>query len=61
MPPATIVLDNTVAEFRRSPAAVVHVLTKLFPDTLLDLSPGIIIELNVCSNSEVPYVWYLIG
>ena len=24
MPPATIILDNTVAEFRRSPAAVVH-------------------------------------
>ena len=43
MPPATIVLDNTVAEFRRSPAAVVHqdrhhavVLTELFPDTLLE-------------------------
>ena len=47
MPPATIFLDNTVAEFRLSPAAVVHqdshhtvVLTKLFPDTLLDRSPG---------------------
>ena len=59
--PATIVLDNTVAEFRRSPAAVVNqdrhhavVLTELFPDTLLDRSPGIVIELNVCSNSEVP-------
>ena len=24
------------------------VLTELFPDTLLDRSPGIIIELNVC-------------
>ena len=68
MPPATIFLDNTVAEFRRSPAAVVHqdrhhavVLTELFPDTLLDRSPGIVIELNVCSNSEVPCVRYLIG
>ena len=54
-PPATIVLDNIVAEFRRSLAAVVHqdrhhavVLTELFPDTLLDPSPGIVIELNVC-------------
>ena len=53
--PATIVLDNIVAEFRRSPAAVVHqdrhhavVLTELFPNTLLDRSPGIVIELNVC-------------
>ena len=36
-------------------------LTELFPDTLLDRSPGIVIELNVCSNSEVPYVRYLIG
>ena len=51
----TIFLDNTVAEFRLSPAAVVHqdryhtiVLTELFPDTLLDRSPGIVIELNVC-------------
>ena len=42
-------------------AAVVHqdrhhavVLTELFPDTLLDQSPGIVIGLNVCSNSEVP-------
>ena len=68
MPPATIVLDNTVAEFRRSPAAVVHqdchhavVLTELFPDTLLDRSPGIVIELNVCSNSEVSSFWCLIG
>ena len=24
------------------------VLTELFPDTLLDRSPGIVIELNVC-------------
>ena len=30
------------------------VLTELFPDTLLDRSPGIVIELNVCYNSEVP-------
>ena len=57
MPPSTLVLDNTVAEFRRSPAAVVHqehhhhhhavVLTELIPDTLLDRRPGIVIELNV--------------
>ena len=53
--PATIVLDNTVVVLRRSPAAVVHqyrhhaiVLTELFPDTLLDRSPGIVIVLNVC-------------
>ena len=39
MPPATIFLDNTVVEFRRSPAAVV--LTKLFPDTLLDSESGV--------------------
>ena len=57
MPPATIFLDNTVAEFRRSPAAVVHqdrhhavVLTELFPDVLLDRSLGIVIELNVCQE-----------
>ena len=30
------------------------VLTELFPDILLDRSPGIVIELNVCKNSEVP-------
>ena len=56
MPPSTILhLDNTVAELRRSPASVEHhhrhhavVLTELFPDTLLDRSPGIVIELNVC-------------
>ena len=42
-------------EFRRSHAPVVHhhrhhavVLTELIPDTLLDRSPGIVIELNVC-------------
>ena len=51
----TIVVDNIVAVLRRSPATVVHqdrhhavVLTELFPDTLLDRSPGIVIELNVC-------------
>ena len=56
MPPSTIVhLDNTVAVLRRSPAMVEHqdrhhtiVLTELFPDILLDLSLGIVIELNVC-------------
>ena len=30
------------------------VLTELIPDTLLDRSPGIVIELNMCKNSEVP-------
>ena len=60
VPPSTIVLDNIVAVLRRSPAMVEHqdhhhpvVLTELFPDTLLDRSPGIVIELNVCWNSEV--------
>ena len=54
MPPSTIVLDNIVAVLRRSPATVVHqdshhavVLTELFPDILLDRSPGIVIELNL--------------
>ena len=69
MPPSTIIhLDNIVEVLTRSPASVEHrhrhhavVLTKLFPDTLLDRSPGIVIELNVCSNSEVPCVRYLIG
>ena len=36
-------------------------LTELFPDTLLDRSPGIVIELNVCQNSEVPRVRCFIG
>ena len=56
MPPSTIVyLDHIVAVLRRSPASVEHhhrhhavVLTELIPDTLLDRSPGIVIELNVC-------------
>ena len=54
-PPPTIILDNIVAVLRRSPATVEHqdrhnaiVLTELFPDTLLDRSPGIVIELNMC-------------
>ena len=57
VPPSTIVLDNIVVELRRSPATVEHqdrhhavVLTELFPDTLLDRSPGIVIELNVCQE-----------
>ena len=61
MPPSTIVLDNIVAVLMRSPATVEHqdrhhavVLTELFPNTLLDRSPGIVIELNVYKNSEVP-------
>ena len=56
MPPATIFhLDHIIVVLRRSPASVQHqdrhhavVLTELFPDTLLDQSLGIIIELNVC-------------
>ena len=55
VPPSTIVLDNIVAVLRRSPATVVHqdrhhavVLTELIPEALLDRSPGIVIELNVC-------------
>ena len=54
--PSTIFhFDHIVAVLRRSPATVVHqdrhhavVLTELFPSTLLDRSPGIVIELNVC-------------
>ena len=55
VPPSTIILDNIVVVLRRSPATVEHqdhhhaiVLTELFPDILLDRSPGIVIELNVC-------------
>ena len=51
----TIFLDNTVAEFRRSPAAVVHqdrhhavVLMELIPEAFLDRSSRDVIELNVC-------------
>ena len=36
-------------------------LTVLFPDTLLDRSLGIVIELNMCSNSEVLQFRCLIG
>ena len=50
-----IILDNIVAVLRRSPATVEHqdchhavVLTELIPDTLLDQSPGIVIQLNMC-------------
>ena len=54
--PSTIIhLGHIIAVLRRSPAAVEHkdrhhavVLTELFPDILLDRSPGIVIELNVC-------------
>ena len=55
MPPSTIILDNIVAVLRRSPVMVEHqdrhhavVLTELLPDILLDQSPGVVIELNVC-------------
>ena len=58
MPPSTIFhLDYIIAEFRRSPAPVEHhhrhhavVLTELIPEALLDRSPGIVIELNVCQE-----------
>ena len=54
--PSTIFhLGHIVAVLRRSPATVEHqdrhhafVMTELIPDTLLDRSLGIVIELNVC-------------
>ena len=54
--PSTIFhLVHIIAVLRRSLVSVEHhhrhhvvVLTELFPDTLLDRSPGIVIELNVC-------------
>ena len=69
MPPSTIVLlDNIVAVLRRSPASVEHhhchhavVLTELSLDTRLDRSWRDVIELNVCKNSEVSCIRYLIG
>ena len=56
VPPSMILhLGHIVAVLRRSPATVEHqdrhhvvVLTELILDTLLDRSPGIVIELNVC-------------
>ena len=56
VPPSTIFhLGHIIAEFGRSPAPVEHhhrhhavVLTELIPNTLLDRSPGIVTELNVC-------------
>ena len=58
MPPSIIFhLGHIVAVLRRSPATVEHqdrhhavVLTELLPDALLDRSPGIVIELNVCQE-----------
>ena len=58
MPPSTILhLGHIVAVLRRSPATVEHqdrhhavVLTELLPEALLDRSPGIVIELNVCQE-----------
>ena len=48
-------LDHIVVVLRRSPASVEHqdrphavVLTELLPEALMDRSPGIVIELNVC-------------
>ena len=69
MPASTILqLDNIVAVLRRSPASVEHhhrhhavVLTELSLEARLDRSSRDIIELNVCKNSEVPCVRYLIG
>ena len=56
--PSTIFhLGHIVAVLRRSPATVEHqdrhhavVLTELFPEALLDRSPGSVIELNVCQE-----------
>ena len=56
--PSTIFhLGHIVVVLRRSRASVEHqdrhqsvVLTELFPDALLDRSPGIVIELNVCQE-----------
>ena len=58
MPPSTIFqLGHIVVVLRRSPASVEHhhrhhavVLTELIPETLLDRSPGIVIELNACQE-----------
>ena len=58
MPPSTILhLDHIVVVLRRSPATIVHqdrhhavVLTELLPEALLDRSPGIVIELNMCQE-----------
>ena len=69
MPPSTIFhLGHIVAEFRRSPAPVEHhhrhhavVLTELSLKARLDWSSRDVIEMNVCKNSEVPCVRYLIG
>ena len=36
-------------------------LTELFPDTLLDRSPGIVIELNVCRTRRCPTFGTWIG
>src|SRR4051812_28037424 len=50
-------LGHIVAVLRRSPATVEHqdrhhalVLTELLPETLLDWSPGSVIELYVCQE-----------
>ena len=57
-----------IAVLRRSPASVEHhhrhhtvVLTELSLGTQLDRSSRDVIELNLCKNSEVSYVRYLIG
>ena len=54
-PSMIIHLEYIIAVLRRSPASVEHhhrhhtvVLTELFPGTLLDRSPGNVIELNIC-------------
>ena len=63
MPPSTIVLDNIVAELRRSPATVEHqdrhhdiVLTELSLDTLLDQELEGRHRAARVQNLEVPYV-----
>ena len=69
MPPSTIFhLSHIVAEFRRSPATVVHqdrhhavVLTELSLDTLLDQEFEGRQRAERVQDSEVPYVRCLIG
>ena len=69
MPPSTIAhLNNTVAVLRRSPASVEHhhrhhavVLTELSLDTFLDQEFEGRHRTERVLNSEMSYIWYLIG